>query len=170
MKVRTVLMALVAMAASAATYAGEAKIKWQDLNDYADARPGNDVKKPFHERLMKKFDKHFNFEAQNLPEGSVFSAEITDLDLAGEVRYGMNEFRVMKPIYIPRIEFSYQLVDKDGKVLSSGDVNIKDMAFMDHIRSIRGDDEFYYDFRLISSWFTETLYPELGIEPKKVYR
>ena len=94
MKVRTVLMALLAMVASAATYAGEAKIKWQDLNDYADARPGNDVKKPFHERLMKKFDKHFNFEAQNLPEGSVFSAEITDLDqvldLNGRVQPAMH--------------------------------------------------------------------------------
>ncbi|WP_105253186.1 DUF3016 domain-containing protein [Pseudoalteromonas sp. T1lg75] len=170
MKVSTVLVALLAMAASAASYAGEAKIKWQDLNDYADARPSNEVKKPYHDRLMKKFDKHFNFEAQNLPEGSVFKAEITDLDLAGEVRFGMNEFRVMKPVYIPRIEFSYKLVDKDGKVLSSGDVDIKDMSYMDRMRSIHSDKEFYYDFRLISSWFQDSLYPELGIEPQKVYR
>ena len=171
MKATTLLLTTAALVTSVASYAGEAKIKWGDLNDYADARPANEVKKPFHERLVKRFDEHFNYEAQNnLPDGYVFNAEIKDLDLAGDVRYGMNEFRVMKPIYIPRIEFTYSLTDKDGKVLSEGNVDIKDMGYMDRMASIHSDKQFYYDFRLISSWFQDTLYPELGIEPKKKYR
>ncbi|MEO2268673.1 DUF3016 domain-containing protein [Pseudoalteromonas pernae] len=171
MKAATLLLTAAALVTSVSSYAGEAKIKWGDLKDYTDARPANETRKGFQERLVKRFDKHFNFEAQNnLPEGYVFSAEIKDLDLAGDVRYGMNEFRVIESLYIPRIEFSYQLTDKDGKVLSEGDVKIKDMGFMDRMRSIHADKEFYYDFRLISSWFQDTLYPELGIEPTKTYR
>ncbi|MFY8273971.1 DUF3016 domain-containing protein [Pseudoalteromonas sp. SSDWG2] len=171
MKATTLLLVTTALCTSVASHAGEAKIKWGDLNDYTDARPANEVRSKFHERLIKQFDKHFNFEAQNnLPEGYVFNAEIKDLDLAGDVRYGMNEFRIIEDLYIPRIKFSYSVTDKDGKVLSEGDVNIKDMGFMDRIRTFNADKQFYYDFRLISSWFDETLYPELGIEPTKKFR
>lgn len=161
--------AVLLMASS--VHAGEAKIKWQDLNDYADARPSNEVKGAFHKRLKKQFEKHFNFEAENnLPEGYTFNAEITDLDLAGDARFGMNEFRIIKRVYIPRIKFTYSLTDDKGTVVSEGDVNTKDMNFMDRLRTPRSDDEFYYDFRLISDWFNDTLYPELGIEPSKTYK
>ncbi|WP_231658040.1 MULTISPECIES: DUF3016 domain-containing protein [unclassified Pseudoalteromonas] len=170
MKSLSYSLAIAALVTSLSSYAGEAKIKWHDLDDYTDARPANEVKGPFHKRLVKNFNKHFSREAENLPEGYVFNAEITNLDLAGDVRFGMNEIRVIKPIYMPKINFTYSVTDAEGKVVSEGEADLKDMQFMDRIRSPRANEANYYDFRLISSWFEKTLLPELGIEPKKAYR
>ncbi|WP_430270519.1 DUF3016 domain-containing protein, partial [Pseudoalteromonas ruthenica] len=70
-------------------------MNWHDLDDYTDARTANEVKVPFHKRLVKNFKKHFSREAENQPEGDVYNAEITNLDLAVDVRFGMNEIRLI---------------------------------------------------------------------------
>lgn len=140
--------------------AGEAVVKWQDFNDYRDVRPSNEVRGSFHKRVESSFEKHFTKLAENLPEGYKFNVEVTELDLAGDVRFGgMNELRIIKPIYFPRIEFTYSVTDKNGKILTESDkVSLKDMGFMDKIKMGR-DDAFYYDKRLLTDWFKKELIP-----------
>lgn len=160
-----------ALLAASAAHAGEAKVTWQDVDSYTDAKPGSETKGAFHKRLKRQFEEHFNFEAQNnLPEGYTFNAEITDLDLAGDSDLGRTEASGVKRVHFPRIEFTYNVTDAKGTVVSEGDVAVKDMNFLDTIRTPSADrDEFYYDFRLISDWFDTSLYPELAIKPSKKY-
>ena len=100
--------------------------------------------------------------AEQLPKDYKLNVEFTDLDLAGDVRYGgMDEIRVVKPIYFPRIKLDYSLTDKDGTVLSKDtDVELKDMGFMDKIKMGR-DESFYYEKRLLTEWFGEQILPSL---------
>ncbi|TMO67030.1 DUF3016 domain-containing protein, partial [Pseudoalteromonas aurantia] len=44
MKSLSYSLAIAALVTSLSSYAGEAKIKWHDLDDYTDARPANEVK------------------------------------------------------------------------------------------------------------------------------
>ncbi|WP_394193979.1 DUF3016 domain-containing protein [Pseudoalteromonas atlantica] len=156
----TMVMVIPALA-----HAGEAVVKWHDFNDYRDVRPSNDVKGAYHKRIASSFEKHFNKLAEKLPEGYKFNVEVTELDLAGDVQFGgMNEFRIIKPIFLPRIEFKYSVTDKNGQTLIENDnVSLKDMGFMDRIKRGR-DEEFYYDKRLITEWFDKELIPKVTPE------
>ncbi|MCF7501521.1 MULTISPECIES: DUF3016 domain-containing protein [unclassified Pseudoalteromonas] len=147
------------------TYAGEAKVKWHDFDDYRDVRPGNNsTKGSFHKSVANNLEKHFSKLAEKLPEGYTLNVEVTDLDLAGDVRFGsMNELRIIKPIYFPRIDLNYSVTDKSGKVLSeASDVKLKDMGFMDRMKMGR-DEAYYYDKRLITDWFEDELLPSLNL-------
>ncbi len=147
----------------AIAHAGETVVKWQDFNDYRDVRPSNDTKGSYHKRIASSFEKHFSKLAEQLPEGYKFNVEVTELDLAGDVRFGgMNELRIIKPIYFPRIEFKYSLADSEGKIITESDnISLKDMGFMDRIKMGR-DEEFYYDKRLITDWFDKELLPQIN--------
>jgi hypothetical protein len=159
--VKKIAMAMC-IALPAFAHAGESIVKWHDFNDYRDVRPSNQVKGSYHKNIAASFEKHMAKLAEQLPTDYKLNVEFIDLDLAGDVRYGgMDEIRVVKPIYFPRIKIDYSLTDKDGTVLSKGsDVELKDMGFMDKIKMGR-DESFYYEKRLLTEWFGEQILPSL---------
>ena len=162
--VKKMALAMV-IALPACAHAGEAKVKWHDFNDYRDVRPGNNSPKgAFHKNVAKSFEKHFNKLAEQLPDGYTFNVEVTELQLAGDVRFGtIDVLRIIKPIYCQRIDLNYSITDKDGKVISEAkDVKLKDMGFMDRMKTGR-DEAYYYDKRLITDWFEDELLPSLNL-------
>ena len=103
-------------------HAGESVVKWQDFKDYRDVRASSQGKASYHKQIATQFEKHFSKLAEQLPKGYKLNLEITDIDLAGDVRYGgMDEIRVVKPIYFPRIKLNYSLSDNKGSVVSEED-------------------------------------------------
>ncbi|MBH0057829.1 DUF3016 domain-containing protein [Pseudoalteromonas sp. SWXJZ94C] len=159
--VKKIAMAMC-IALPAFAHAGESIVKWHDFNDYRDVRPSNQAKGSYHKNIAASFEKHMAKLAEQLPTDYKLNVEFIDLDLAGDVRYGgMDEIRVVKPIYFPRIKIDYSLTDKDGTVLSKdSDVELKDMGFMNKIKMGR-DESFYYEKRLLTEWFGEQILPSL---------
>ncbi len=155
--VKTIAMAMC-ITLPAFAHAGESVVKWQDFKDYRDVRASSQGKASYHKQIATQFEKHFSKLAEQLPKGYKLNLEITDIDLAGDVRYGgMDEIRVVKPIYFPRIKLSYSLSDNKGSVVSEeDDVELKDMGFMDKIKMGR-DEPFFYEKRLITEWFGEQI-------------
>lgn len=145
-----------------AAFAGEANVVFGNLKEFTDVRPGNETRGGYHKRVEKKFTKHFQDLAQQLPDGYKLGVTVNDIDLAGDVRYGAtNELRVVKSIHFPRIKFSYMLTDKNGKMIDKGNANLKDMGFLDKIRRGR-EEEFMHDKRLITDWFEKELMPKVS--------
>ena len=64
-----------------------------------------------------------------------------------------NEIRVIEDMYIPRIEFSYQLLDGTGKVLQENDVKLKDMGFLDRPNRMFSNERLRYEKNMLSEWF-----------------
>ena len=88
----------------------KAKVTWGDFNDFTDVRPNGGPKGAFHKQVKKSFENHFAKLAKKLPHGYKLRVKVNDLDLAGDVRFSsVNEMRVVKPIYFPKIKFSYVL-------------------------------------------------------------
>lgn len=146
---------LLALSMPFLSIAGEAKVTWKDFNDYRDVFPANEVKGSYHKRVAKQFEKHISKLAEQLPEGYKLNVTFEDIDLAGDARMNMQDVRVIKPIYFPRLIISYTLKDKSGETLSSAEnIVLKDMSFMDRIKRGR-ETSFYYEKQLLSEWFAD---------------
>lgn len=146
---------LLALSMPFLSIAGEAKVTWKDFNDYRDVYPGKEVKGAYHKRVAKQFEKHISKLAEQLPEGYKLNVTFDDIDLAGDARMNMQDLRVIKPIYFPRLTISYTVQDKSGATVSSAEkLVLKDMSFMDRIKKGR-ETSFYYEKKLLSEWFED---------------
>lgn len=140
------------------------QIDWQNPEKYTDVDPVNESRKRFRERTFEKLEHYFEELAQSLPQGQTLHLTVTNLDLAGEVwpasfvglgRSG-NDVRLIKDVYIPRMEFSYTLKDASGAVLKEDNVYIKDMAFHNRLNKYFDQDSLRYEKVMIEDWFDDT--------------
>lgn len=146
--------------------AANSEVTWTDYKKYRDIHEGNEGRKSFRERTFKDFEKHFSELAAQLPEKQTLKIDVTDVDLAGDTHAGgINRMRIVKDIYFPRMNFSYQLVDEGGKVLKSEDVVLKDMNFMSGSNIKYRNKSLGYEKKMLDEWFDET-FSELVVESK----
>ena len=115
------------------------------------------VKKSFRRSLFAQMDKHWQKVAnKHLPEGVALDVKVTNVNLAGDVRYNFQmgqSIRLVKTIYWPSIEFEYTLRE-GNKVIKTDTIKLKDMAFMDRGGSLtRSSTPYFYEKRLITDWF-----------------
>jgi hypothetical protein len=144
--------------------AAEVTVQFKPFNDYQDVHPSNETRGSFHKRVAGQFEKHLQKLAEQLPDGYSLKVNFDEIDLAGDVHYGIQEIRVVKPIHFPRLTISYQIKDKAGNVvLESAETKLKDMAFMERSRLGR-DEAFYFDKRLLTEWFTKDVLPQIMVK------
>ncbi|KGJ87876.1 DUF3016 domain-containing protein [Thalassotalea sp. ND16A] len=145
---------------NAPALAGQAEIDWVKPDSFTDIRQANESKSNFQKRVFKEFDKHFMALAAKLPEGQTLKVSVTNLDLAGDVRYmvGPNNatIRIVDDLYFPKMKFDYQLFAADNSVISSNKVDIKDMGFNHGIRRSSSSNAFHYEKNMIDDWFYDT--------------
>lgn len=134
--------------------AASSEVTWTDYESYRDIDPGEQNRKRFRETTFKNLEKHFVKLAGTLPEGQVLKINVTDVDLAGDTHAGgINRIRIIKSIYSPRMNFSYQLLAEDGKVIQSDEVVVKDMNFMSTTRLKYRNDSLGYEKKMLDDWF-----------------
>ncbi|MDX2369123.1 MAG: DUF3016 domain-containing protein [Colwellia sp.] len=147
-------------------YAATSEVTWTDHEKYRDIHPGSEGRKHFRERTFKNFEKHFAELAVNLPENQVLNINVTDVDLAGDTHSaGINQLRIIKDIYYPRMNFSYELVNADGSIITSGEIVLKDMNFMMGSNLKYRNKSLGYEKKLLDDWFSDT-FKELVVEKK----
>jgi len=135
-------------------FAATSEVTWTDYEKYRDIRPGNENRKSFRERTFKNFEKHFAKLAENLPEGQVLKIDVTDVDLAGDtLAGGIDRLRIVKDIYFPKMNFSYQLVNADGSAIVAAEVELKDMSFMRTSSLKYRNDSLGYEKKMLDDWF-----------------
>lgn len=138
-------------------YAATSEVTWTDYKSYRDIDEGNDGRTNFRERTFKEFEEHFAKLAAMLPEGQTLKIDVTDVDLAGDTHFGgSNRTRIVKEIYSPRMNFSYQVLDADGTVIKSDDVVVKDMNFMSGSNLKYRNKSLGYEKKMLDDWFGKT--------------
>jgi len=68
----------------------------------------------------------------------------------------MDRIRVIRDIYIPRMKFSYQLLNADKSVIDSAEVDLKDMTFMVSTPSRYKNKSLGYEKHMLDEWFKDT--------------
>jgi len=138
-------------------FSASSEVTWTDYKSYRDIDPGNDGRKQFRERTFKDLEKHFAKLAATLPEDQILKIDVTDVDLAGDTNAaGIHRTRIIKQLYSPRMNFSYQLLDADGKVIQSDEVVVKDMNFMSGSRLKYRNRSLGYEKKMLDDWFEKT--------------
>jgi hypothetical protein len=141
----------------------EVEIEWDKPEKYRDVRPSSESRKRFRETTFKRINEYMNKLALALPENQKLVMQVSDLDLAGQVwpasfvgfGHSASDVRIIKSIDIPRINFSYQLLDESGEVVQQAEVKLKDMSFLDRIgRSIR-NEPLRYEKHMLKRWFNK---------------
>ena len=91
-----------------------------------------------------------------VPVGQKLTITITDVDLAGDFEpwHGpqWTDVRVVKDIYPPAIKLTFQLVDAQSEVLSSGQRELRDLAFMMKLTMGFRDDPLRHEKALLDDW------------------
>lgn len=142
---------------SSASFAGEAKVSWGKLDDFTDVVAGSESKERFRERLTQEFEDVFSAMAKKLPDGYVLNIDVSDLDLAGDAKFGtwaaIYPIRVMKEIYWPRMNFTYTLKNANDEVLVSGKEELRDMNYLHRFRIPSGATSFEFEEKMLQDWF-----------------
>ena len=143
-----------------AAFASPVKVKWHEPENYADVRGADEHDKRFQKRVFSQLEKHLAKLGKGLPEGIELEMTVTDVNLAGDVRYSFSmhrEIRLVQSLHFPRINFDYTLTN-NGQLIDKGSVELKDMAFMDRATAVRmSNDAFKYDKALLTRWFKKDL-------------
>jgi hypothetical protein len=151
--------ALTLSLASNAALAGEAKVNFVKLDNFTDIKAGNEQKERFRERLTEEFSSVFSGFAAKLPEGYQLLINITDIDLAGDIRPGMSihfdQIRWMKEIDWPRIQFTYELKNTQQEVVASGKEELRDMDYLRRFRIPSGKTSFEFEEKMLQDWFKQ---------------
>jgi hypothetical protein len=137
--------------------AAEVEVKWSNPDKYSDIDAGNEHRKNFKERTFKSFEKHFSKLAESLPEDQKLVLDITNVDLAGDVNHsGIQRIRVVRDIFFPRMEFTYQLLNADSVIVKSESVSLKDLGFLMHNGFKYRSQSLSYEKEMLDDWFNET--------------
>lgn len=162
---KILLLCGLSMLTASAVQAGEVKVQWQEPEKFTDIRPANDSRKAYRERVIKKFDGFFADMASDLPQGYKWEITVTDVDLAGDIDYfaggAGNALRIVKDIHSPAIKFNYVLRDKHGEEVANGEEKLRDMGFMQQLRSVNDNEEFRYEKHMLQDWFKKELQPKV---------
>ncbi|MEW6998910.1 DUF3016 domain-containing protein [Colwelliaceae bacterium BS250] len=136
---------------------GLATVTLINPRDFSDIKAGNlDIQSDFEQNVAKTLAEaladHFN------ETGVTIDITFTNIDLAGETRYNMQEIRVLKDLYIPRMSFEYVIKDLAGNVILADTVEIKDMGYLS--KSLFGREAnalIGYDKRMLIEYFEKVL-------------
>ena len=91
-----------------------------------------------------------------LAAGQKLRVTFTDIDLAGDFaasgggRY--DRVRVIRGIYIPRQEFTFQVTDAAGAVVREGKRTLTDLNFQANGTRLGSDQPYFYDKILLEDW------------------
>lgn len=106
--------------------------------------------KPLKAHLIKR-------ATRMLPAGDRLDVTITDIKLAGAYEpwrgLGLNNVRIMRDVYPPRIDLTFKLLDADGAILRQGSRKLRNISYLNSGLAAPGNtDPLRYDKALLSDW------------------
>lgn len=88
-------------------------------------------------------------------EGQKLTVTINDVDLAGDFEPGrnprMDDVRIIRDIYPPRISLAFKLTDADGNEIKHGTRELTDLMFMSKL-TMNPNDPLRYEKNLLDDW------------------
>lgn len=93
-----------------------------------------------------------------MAEGQTLNITVNDVDMAGDFEpwrgSRLQDIRIVKDIYPPRIDLDFKLMDASGAVVSEGTRQLRDLNFMMSTPSIPSNDTLRHEKNLINNWLS----------------
>ena len=134
-------------------------VNFEESDKYTDVR--DSVSGPTSQYYLDEIGKYLKgIAAERLTAGQKLVVTFTDIDLAGDITPGqLNDIRIIKAIYMPRMTLRFQLFDAGGAVIKEGERRLTDMDFQQNGNIIRRGEPLYYDKALIADWVRREFKP-----------
>ncbi|MDB5961821.1 MAG: hypothetical protein JWP59_3115 [Massilia sp.] len=107
-------------------------------------------------QVLKELGEHFAKLEKSLPAGQDLKVDVIDLDMAGRM---VPNFRGNQDLRVlhggadwPHMTVRY-ILTANGQVLSSGEDQLSDMAYLDRINIYSDGDPLRYEKRMVDDWF-----------------
>lgn len=151
-RTRSTLLALTAaLAATSAAFAaneaaskGAAQIAYHEPEKFADFRKSESYRQSDAEVLQAELSRAIERTAGHaLPPGYTLTIRFSDIDLAGDInplhRMELNDVRVYRSVYVPRLVFDYAVLDAEGATVVAGSEKLVDLAYDMRVHTTRTD-------------------------------
>jgi hypothetical protein len=117
--------------------------------------------------LIQQFTQIFNTLAgRYLPKDHTLAITVKNIDMAGgyepwRAPY-LNNTRIMREVYAPRIVLHYRRTDKSGMVLADIEEAISDLNYLTmlDVRQYLPNDPLRYEKAMLERWFVATFTPK----------
>jgi hypothetical protein len=132
--------------------------KFTDLKDrYTSLEEANPA-------YLKELQEHLQrVAARRLAPGQRLVVSITNVDMAGDFEPWRSpqyqDVRIVKDIYPPRIDLSFQLLDAGGAVIAQGQRELRDLAFNMRISGVSNNDPLRHEKALLDDWIRREFRP-----------
>jgi hypothetical protein len=153
--IRQMAFAGLCLLSATSAFAAEVTVHYVQPDKFADM--------PFEpwerEDVMKQLTDHFNRLGKRLPADQVLTIDVLDVDLAGRIIPNLRngrDIRVMRgEADWPHMRLRYSL-QQGGNTIASGDADISDMAYMQHINRYSDGDPLRFEKQMLDDWFEKT--------------
>lgn len=140
---------------------GTVDVRWTDPAQFSDIRYSTNRREAERGDWVVQLAEHLRQRAlKRLPAGERLEVEITDIRRAGSYEpwhgLAMNDVRIMRDHYPPRMELHFQRIGADGQVIEEGDRKLMDAGYLMGSSSF-GSDPLRYEKAMLDRWLVTEL-------------
>ena len=148
---------LAADAPRALPVAGPVSVAWEDPAQFTELRFSGNRHASAQGDWLNTLAKYMRKEAEEtLPAGHTLELTIVDIKRAGQYEPWrdprMQDARIIRDIYPPRMTLRFRELSADGSVLAEGERKLTDAAFMINAPRANESDPLRYEKRMVDSW------------------
>ena len=141
----------------ALTAEGPVQVQWNDPAGFTELRYSRNRWEAQRGDWVTKLAEHLRKRATGqLPDGQQLAVTLTDIKRAGDYEpwHGprLDDVRIMRDIYPPRMTVQFRRLDADGKVIAEGERKLSDPSYLMGIQPLNDSDPLRYEKRMIDSW------------------
>ena len=132
-------------------------VAWEDPAQFTELRHSGNRHASAQGNWLNTLATYMRKEAEEtLPTGHRLELTILDIKRAGQYEpwlgSQMQDARIIRDIYPPRMTLRFRELDADGAVLAEGERKLSDPAFLINASRFNESDSLRYEKRMVDSW------------------
>ena len=141
---------------------GPVQVQWTDPAQFTELRYSRNRWDAQRGDWVEDLAEHLRKQAsKQLPEGQKLEVTITDIKRAGDYEpwHGprLDDVRIMRDIYPPRISLQFTLTDANGQIIDQGERKLSDTGYLLNSSLPSNTDPLRYEKRMLSDWVRREL-------------
>lgn len=143
---------------------GPVSVDWTDPAQFSEIRYSHNRSEAQRGNWVEQLAQYLQTTAaKRLAPGESLQVTLTDISRAGEYEpwhgISMQDARVVRDIYPPRISLTFKRSDAQGNVIEEGERKLVDSAFMMGSSTFGNSDQLRYEKRLLDDWLRREFKP-----------
>ena len=150
---------------------GAVQVDWTDPAQFSEIRQSGNRWEAQRGDWVVQLAKYLQSSAaKRLPAGEQLQVTLTDINRAGDYEPwrgpNLQEARIVRDIYPPRISLTFKRTDAQGNVIAEGDRKLVDSAFLTGSSLFGASDALRYEKSLLDDWLRKELKPAQALSAR----